>query len=78
MGSLSLRWVILIALISFLVSRIVISFIRLNNGDIGTMFRTINDDKVEVCAFIKSLSITNTYEEIFLNPPVPRNVCVCC
>ena len=49
MGSFNIRWIILISLVGFLVSRIIISYIKLQERDIGTMFKTINDNKVEVC-----------------------------
>ena len=49
MDSINVRWIILIFLVGFFVSRIIISYIKLQEGDIGTMFKTISDNKVEVC-----------------------------
>ena len=48
MGTINVRWIILISLVGFLVSRIIISYMKLQERDIGTVFKTISDNKVEV------------------------------
>ena len=54
------RWLILICLSGYFVSRIFISFRRLQDRDIGTMFTRINANKVEVGISLPENFLFNT------------------
>ena len=54
MSSQPHRWLIVFSLICFFVSRIFIAFNKLQDGSIGTIFTTHNEEKVTVLNFSAS------------------------